>query len=101
MQRVLCISILAIAATLPVATIAQTTNGPLTRAEVRAQTAEAGQNHTLHPSRIGYPDSQQNSSPHRTASATGYGTQTGGSSESRMPGHVLSYGTDTGLFTHH
>jgi len=101
MKRLLSISILAIAATLPVATIAQTTNGPLTRAEVRAQTAEAEQKHTLHQSKIGYPDSQQNSSPYRTANATGYGAQTVGSSESRMPGHVLSYGTDTELFTHH
>lgn len=100
MKRLLSISILAIAASLPVVSIAQTTNGPLTRADVRAQTAESERNPTLHQSSIGYPGAQQNSSPQGTASATGYGTQTGGSFESRTPpDHVPSTGER--LFAHH
>lgn len=102
MKRFLSISMLAIAATVPVAAVAQTTNGPLTRTEVRAQTVQAEQNHTLHQSKIGYPGTQQNASLNESASATGYGPQSGGSSESRMPaGHVPSSGTAAGLFTHH
>lgn len=102
MKHLLAFNILAIAAALPVASIAQTTNAPLTRAEVRAQTAQAEQNHTLHQSKAGYPDPEQNPSPQRPANASGYGTQTAGSTESRMPyGHVLSSGSDAGLFAHH
>ena len=102
MKRILSISILAITASLPVASFAQATNGPLTRAEVRAQTAEAERDHTLHQSKMDYPASQQYASPHQTAGATGYGTQTGGSSESRTPpAPVASSGAGAGLFTHH
>lgn len=102
MKRLRIISILAITATLPAASFAQTANGSLTRAEVRAQTAQAEQNNILHQSKVGYPDSQQNASPHQSADATGYGTQSSGSSESRMSsGHVLSSGTSFGLFSHH
>jgi len=101
MKHLFSISILAIAAALPAASFAQTSNSGLTRAEVQAQIAQASQNHTLLQSRDHYPDPQQNAGAKQASDASGYGSQSGGSSESSMPAsRALSSATSNKLFAH-
>ncbi|MFM0220301.1 MULTISPECIES: DUF4148 domain-containing protein [Paraburkholderia] len=101
-SRLFSISLIAIATALPVASFAQPANGPLTRADVRAQSAEAAQDHRMQ-SKVHYPDVQQAANQNQSADTGGYGQQTGGSSESRMrPSRkaVRSSAVD-GVFIHH
>jgi hypothetical protein len=102
MKYLLSISLVVIAAAAPVASLAQQpANGPLTRADVRAQSAQAAQDHRMQ-SKVHYPAMEQSST--LTGSAdSGYGNQPGGSSESRT---VPSRNADSssaagGLFAHH
>lgn len=102
MKYLLSISLVVIAAAAPVASLAQQpANGPLTRADVRAQSAQAAQDHRMQ-SKVHYPATEQSST--RTGSAdSGYGNQPGGSSESRaMPlRHALPPSEANGVFAHH
>ncbi|MDR7008454.1 DUF4148 domain-containing protein [Paraburkholderia strydomiana] len=102
MKNLLSISLVVIAAAMPVASFAQQPeNGPLTRADVRAQRAQAAQDHRTQ-SKVHYPATEQ--SANLTGAAdTGYGKQPGGSSESRtVPSlNAVSSGAASGLFAHH
>jgi hypothetical protein len=101
MKRLFLVSIITIAASLPFASIAQTANGPLTRAEARTQTSRAAQDHRMN-SKVHYPDSQQVSHPDESIGIDGYGPQSSGSSESRtVSGHAVSPSAKAGLFAHH
>ncbi|HEX7934905.1 MAG TPA: DUF4148 domain-containing protein [Paraburkholderia sp.] len=101
MKRLFLTSIIAIAAIVPAASFAQTANGPLTRADVRAQSAQAAQDHRMS-SKVHYPDWQQSARPGESVDTGGYGMQSGGSSESRvMPGHTMSSSAKAELFAHH
>ncbi|WP_025599850.1 DUF4148 domain-containing protein [Burkholderia sp. WSM2230] len=103
MKRLLLTSILAIAAVLPAVGFAQTASSPLTRADVRVQSAQAARDHRMNP-KLDYPDSQQAARHDQSADTGGYGTQNSGSSESRMvPLHGVSSasGAKTDLFAHH
>ncbi|AXF18986.1 DUF4148 domain-containing protein [Paraburkholderia caledonica] len=102
MKNLLSISLVVIAAAVPIASFAQqSATGPLTRADVRAQSAQAAQDHRIQ-SKVHYPVTEQ--SANLTGSAdTGYGKQPGGSSESRtMPSrNADSSSAAGGLFAHH
>ena len=101
MKRLLLTSALAIATVLPAAAFAQTANGPLTRADVRAQSAQAAQDHRMS-SKVHYPGSQQAARPDHSVDSGGYGTQPGGSSASRaLPGHAILPSARAALFAHH
>ncbi|WP_288831116.1 DUF4148 domain-containing protein [uncultured Paraburkholderia sp.] len=102
MKNLLSISLVVIASAVPVASFAQQpATGPLTRADVRAQSAQAAQDHRMQ-SKVHYPATEQ--SANLTASTdTGYGKQPGGSSESRtVPSrNADSSSAASGLFAHH
>ncbi len=102
MRYLLSISLVVIAAAAPIATFAQQpANGPLTRAEVRAQSAQAAQDHRMQ-SKVHYPATEQSTNPAGSADTGGYGKQPGGSSESRAPSRdAVSSSAANGLFAHH
>jgi type II secretory pathway pseudopilin PulG len=103
MKNLLSISLVVVAAALPIASFAQQrpATGPLTRADVRAQSAQAAQDHRMQ-SKVHYPATQQSANLTRPAD-TGYGNQPGGSSESRtVPSqNAASSSATSGLFAHH
>jgi hypothetical protein len=102
MKNLLSISLVVIAAAVPIASFAQqSATGPLTRADVRAQSAQAAQDHRMQ-SKVHYPATQQSANLTRPAD-TGYGNQPGGSSESRtVPSqNAASSSATSGLFAHH
>lgn len=102
MKHLLSVSLLAIATILPIATFAQPVNGPFTGTGAQVQAAKAGQNRSLHQSEAGYPGSQQNATSQQSGDATGYGSQAGGSSESRTSSaHASLSGANARLFSHH
>ncbi|MEZ2311525.1 DUF4148 domain-containing protein [Paraburkholderia sp. RCC_158] len=102
MKSLFSISLIAIATTLPVASFAQPASGPLTRADVRAQSAEAAQDHRMQ-SKVHYPAGQQAANQNPSAQTGGYGPQTGGSSESRVLSseNAVSSSAVGGIFAHH
>lgn len=90
--------IVASALATPALSSAQQTNGPLTRAEVRAQLVTAEQEGMLHQSKSQYPKTAPASS--RTATAfdiSGYGPTASGSSQTVTP----EVGPKPSLFSHH
>jgi type II secretory pathway pseudopilin PulG len=103
MKNLLSISLIAIAITVPVASLAQQpANGPLTGADVRAQSAQAAQDHRMQ-SKVHYPATEQSASANQSADTGGYGPQNGGSSESRMLSsrNAVSSSAAGGVFAHH
>lgn len=102
MKSLLSTSLIAIAMALPVASFAQSASGPLTRAEVRAQSAQAAQDHREQ-SKVHYPAAKQAPNQNESADTGGYGPQTGGSSESRIqsPRNNASSNAFGGVFAHH
>ncbi|MFM0755529.1 DUF4148 domain-containing protein [Paraburkholderia strydomiana] len=102
MKNLLSISLVVVAAALPIASFAQApATGPLTRADVRAQSAQAAQYHRMQ-SKVHYPATEQSEDLTRPAD-TGYGNQPGGSSESRTAPsrNAASSSVTSGLFAHH
>lgn len=94
MSAIIVASILAI----PALSFARQTNGPLTRAEVRAQLVTAERDGLLHQSNSQYPKTVPASS--RTATAfdiSGYGPTVGGSSQTVTPPTAAK----PSLFSHH
>lgn len=83
MKSLFSISLIAIATNLPVASFAQPANGPLNRANLRAQSAEAAQDHSVQ-SNVHYPAATQAASPSQSVDTSGYGPQGGGLSRSRV-----------------
>ena len=102
MKSLFSISLIAIATALPATSFAQPASGPLTRADVRAQSAEAAQDHRMQ-SKVHYPAATQAASQSQSADTGGYGQQTGGSSESRMPSSRTAASSSAvgGVFAHH
>ncbi len=96
MKRLFSISLIALAFVAPVASFAQTANGPVTRAQVHAEVVAAERNGTLHQSKVHYPSSPQTATP----DATAYGAPLAGSSQSSQPGSALSPAGRDGLYLH-
>jgi hypothetical protein len=98
MKTLVSTIIIAFALAIPAMSFAQQTNGPLTRAEVRAQLVTAEQEGLLHQSNSQYPKTTPASS--RTATAfdiSGYGSTASGSSQTVIP----AMGMKPSLYSHH
>jgi len=66
----------------PAASFAQNSNGPITRAQVKAQVVEAEQQGTLHQSKVHYPPAAPWTAHAQSAPDPSYGATTYGSSQS-------------------
>jgi hypothetical protein len=98
MKTLVSATIIASALAIPAMSFAQQTNGPLTRAEVRAQLVTAEQEGLVHQSNSQYPKTAPASS--RTATAfdiSGYGPTASGSSQTVSPAMALK----PSLYSHH
>ena len=73
-------------------------NAATTRAEVKAQIVQAGEDGTLHQSKVHYPDYYVNASTAARQSASDYGTIPLNFSQSGSPAKGMS---DSKLFEHH
>lgn len=105
-MKSLVLSLLAVSAlTLPLASFAQTSNDPVTRAQVRADLINAEQQGTVPPSKTHYPagqDTASNTIRHTAQQGSdtnnAYGPSTYGSSQSSS---VIPLGPHDSLFSHH
>lgn len=98
MKTLVSTIIIASALAIPVMSFAQQTNGPLMRADVRAQLVTAEQEGLIHQSNSEYPKTAPASS--RTVSAfdiSGYGPTVSGSSQTVSPAMALR----PSLYSHH
>jgi hypothetical protein len=106
MKSAIFLLLAASALTLPLSSFAQTSNDPVTRAQVRADLIQAEQQGTVPPSKTKYP-AGQDSAQHLTRQSnqqdgdanTGYGALTDGSSQSSTRS-VMPLPHET-LFSHH
>jgi Domain of unknown function (DUF4148) len=98
MKTLVSAIIFASALAIPVMSFAQQTNGPLTRAEVRAQLVTAEQEGLIHQSNSQYPKTAPASSKTATAfDISGYGPTASGSSQTVSPAMALR----PSLYSHH
>jgi len=85
MKTLISAIVIAASVSIPVVSFAQQTNGPLTRADVRAQLITAEQEGLIHQSNSQYPKTAPASEKAATAfDISGYGSAAGGSSQTTV-----------------
>jgi len=82
MKSLLTTFVVAVSLIVPTASFAQNSNGPMTRAQVKAQVVEAEQQGTLHQSKVHYPPAAPWTTHAQSAPDASYGATTYGSSQS-------------------